>query len=86
MGVVLQFWFWLTPIVYTEDILPARFRVVLRFNPLTHLVRAYHDIFVYRRFSLSGIGLPMTALLAVSLLAFAYLIYKRAVGDLVDEL
>jgi len=44
MNVVLQFWFWLTPIFFTEDHYPAKARFLLRVNPLYYLVRAYRSL------------------------------------------
>ena len=39
-SVVLQFWFWLTPIVYPASILPDWAQALLVFNPLTHCIGA----------------------------------------------
>ena len=48
LSVVLTFWFWFTPIFITEDRFPqwriAQF--VLKFNPMTYLVRAYRAILI----------------------------------------
>jgi lipopolysaccharide transport system permease protein len=43
LSVILVFWFWVTPIFFTEQQMPARFRFLLRLNPLSFLVRAYRD-------------------------------------------
>ena len=43
LSVILIFWFWVTPIFFTEQQMPARFRFLLRLNPLSFLVRAYRD-------------------------------------------
>jgi len=43
LSVVLTFWFWLTPIFITEEMVPAQFRFLLRANPLAFVVRAYRD-------------------------------------------
>ena len=40
--------FWLTPIIYTLDNLPAAARGPIRFSPMAPYVTAYHDIFFYR--------------------------------------
>ncbi|MGA2434925.1 MAG: ABC transporter permease [Bryobacteraceae bacterium] len=41
--VVMTFWFWLTPIFITEQQVPARFRFLVRANPLAYLVHAYRE-------------------------------------------
>lgn len=46
-GIVLQFWFWLTPIVYIPCIVPEKYRWILEVNPLTPLVESFHKVLVY---------------------------------------
>jgi ABC-type polysaccharide/polyol phosphate export permease len=43
LSVILVFWFWATPIFFTEQQIPQRFRFILHLNPLAFLVRAYRD-------------------------------------------
>jgi|SRR5579871_191848 len=43
ISVVLTFWFWLTPIMITEETFPQQLRFLLKLNPLALLVRAYRD-------------------------------------------
>ena len=37
--IILQFWFWLTQIVYHVDMLPHRFREVLEFSPMFYVIQ-----------------------------------------------
>lgn len=39
--VLLQPWFFLTPILYPREIVPERFQVLVRFNPMTYLVEVF---------------------------------------------
>jgi lipopolysaccharide transport system permease protein len=43
LTVVLIFWFYLTPILITEQQIPPRFRFILHLNPLAFVVHAYRD-------------------------------------------
>ncbi len=43
LSVVLQLWFWMTPIMISEDLIPKRFHVVIDWNPMAWVVRAYRD-------------------------------------------
>jgi ABC-type polysaccharide/polyol phosphate export permease len=43
VSVVLTFWFWLTPIFFTESVIPERLRFVVWANPLAYLVNAYRE-------------------------------------------
>ena len=45
IGVLLQLFFYATPIVYAVDVIPANFRWVLKFNPMTYIIEGYRDIF-----------------------------------------
>jgi lipopolysaccharide transport system permease protein len=42
VGVLLQLWFWLTPIVYVIDILPEHTRGLMVLNPMYPVIDAYH--------------------------------------------
>lgn len=44
MNVVMQLWFWLTPIFVFETTYPERLRFLLDYNPMAFLVRAYRDV------------------------------------------
>lgn len=43
LSVVLQLWFWMTPIMITEDLIPKRFHAIIDWNPMAWVVRAYRD-------------------------------------------
>ena len=47
IGIVIQLWFWFTPIVYTPAILPERLKPLLLWNPAYLFVSAYQDIFFH---------------------------------------
>ncbi len=39
--VLLGPWFFVTPIAYTKEILPAKFQIIVRYNPMTYLVELF---------------------------------------------
>ncbi|ULR91661.1 ABC transporter permease [Comamonas sp. B21-038] len=84
-GVVLQFWFWLTPIVYTLGALPEKARPIMQMNPMTPLVQNYQQIFLTQNWPTWA---PLLNLLLISLglLALAAWFFSARVGELVDEL
>lgn len=85
MGIVLQFWFWLTPIVYTWTALPAGVQAVLKFNPMQPLILAYQGIFLDRLWPNFFDLWPLVLLTLFFLLLGAHFFLSR-VGELVDEL
>lgn len=44
LEVGLMFWFWVTPIFYSIDMVPARFQWVCRLNPMTSYITMYRNI------------------------------------------
>lgn len=84
-SVVLQFWFWLTPIVYTAKILPPSVEPYVRWNPMTPLIAAYQDILVYGQWP-NWNSLIYPTLLALVLTMLALRLFRKRVGEMVDEL
>ena len=44
LGVLLMLWFWITPVFYSVDMVPTRFRWVCSLNPMTPYVIYYREI------------------------------------------
>ena len=83
--IALQFWFWLTPIVYPDKALPEFARGWLEFNPAAPLISAMHAIFIDARMpDWSSFGLPIAC--ATAALLLAALTFRAYSGELVDEL
>ncbi|QMV75593.1 ABC transporter permease [Comamonas piscis] len=84
-GVVLQFWFWLTPIVYTLPALPEKVRSLIVWNPMYALMAAYQQIFLDKAFPAFSSLLPL-AVLTLFFLMLGAVFFMARVGELVDEL
>lgn len=85
LNVVLQFWFWFTPIVYPVTILPERVRSLIRLNPLTSLVQAYQHIILYHQWPQWSHFIPH-AIGALLALAAGFMVFNKLSGEMVDEL
>lgn len=44
LGVLLMFWFWITPVFYSVDMVPVKFRWIYDFNPVTPYIIYYREI------------------------------------------
>src|SRR6185312_505383 len=78
-------WFWLTPIVYAIGILPGRFALALRLNPMYAICSSYQQVLLWGHLPhLKTLG----AIVVVSLvlLAAGMLLFRRASPDMVDVL
>jgi lipopolysaccharide transport system permease protein len=84
-GIILQLWFWLTPVVYPIEAVPAGLRWLIEANPVTPLVRAYQDALLWH-VAPDGAALMRSLVLGLVLSCMAWLLFRRAAGELVDEL
>ncbi|KHA74624.1 ABC transporter [Pseudomonas chlororaphis] len=84
-GICLQFWFWLTPIVYPISILPEWLQSLLQFNPLTSLIASYQNVFLYGQWPLWSSLLP-AFVIGVVFCAIGLRLFRQRVGEMVDEL
>ena len=83
--IVMQAWFWLTPIVYPATIIPEDFKGFMAFNPMYPIATAYHDALVYSRMpDIDGLIVPTLA--AVVLLLLGLIMFRRAAPEMVDVL
>lgn len=48
VGMILQFMFWMTPLVWSAKILPTRMHVLLKLNPFYYIVEGYRKAFIYK--------------------------------------
>jgi lipopolysaccharide transport system permease protein len=83
--VVLQFVFWLTPIVYRVEVIPSRYRGWLILNPLIPIITGYQDALLYDH-APNWAGLGLVALIAAALLGFSLVLFRKASPEMVDQL
>jgi lipopolysaccharide transport system permease protein len=81
----LQFWFWLTPIVYPINILPETIRPFLLLNPMAPLINAYQGILVHSKWPDWPTLWPL-GILSILLCLLAFRLFRRHAGEMVDEL
>ncbi|MBE0148865.1 ABC transporter permease [Serratia fonticola] len=84
-GIVLQFWFWLTPIIYPATILPERLHPLMKYNPMASVVEACQKILVNGIFP-NWTGLLYPLILGVILCIIGLSLFRKHIGEMVDEL
>ncbi len=47
VSVVVQVGFWITPIFWDLNIMPAKVQMILKLNPMFYIVQGYRDSFIY---------------------------------------
>ncbi|HEY6892715.1 MAG TPA: ABC transporter permease [Rhodanobacteraceae bacterium] len=85
LAIVLQVWFWLTPIVYPPSVLPASYQRWIALNPVTPIAKALQAIFVHRAWP-EWQTLVYPALLAATLMLLSIAAFRRQSPWIVDEL
>lgn len=85
VGVVLQFWFWLTPIVYVSKILPDSVKQIISFNPMAVIIMSYQNIFVYKT-DPEWLSLFVVSMISLGLIGVGWRMFKKHSADIVDEL
>ena len=83
--VLMQFLFWFTPIVYMANIIPEQYREWLAFNPMIPIINGYQNILLYNK-EPDWTGLGVITLIALSLLAFSLVLFRKASPEMVDQL
>lgn len=83
MGVIMLVWMFLTPIFYSESMVPEKFQFFIKFNPMAYLVRAYRDILLNDK--LPNIS-DMLTFTAISIIVFlgGYLLFGKTQHKFAD--
>ena len=83
--IILQIWFWFTPIVYPENIIPESYRHLLNLNPMYPLTSAYHQVLVYNVAPPLD-GMATIGAIALVLMLLSLFLFRRASAEMVDVL
>jgi len=84
-SILTMAWFYLTPIVYTTEMVPARFYRLFSANPLMPLFTAFKDVILYAK-APDLAGLAYVSLIALLLLIIGYLVFDRLQKRFAEEL
>ena len=79
VNVGIQFWFWLTPIVYVSSIIPENFRAIFLLNPIYHTTKAYRDILIL------GQGPDLVVLGSIAMLGVGLLLSGLYLGKYLER-
>ncbi|UOF91485.1 ABC transporter permease [Fodinisporobacter ferrooxydans] len=74
LGILLMVWFYFTPIIYVDKMIPEKYKMWFALNPLKPIIESYQNIFLYgvppQLSSLTKIGLLSVIILIISILIF----------------
>ena len=83
--VVLQFWFWLTPVVYMVSIIPQKHHWIVMLNPMTGITMGFQNVLLYDKAPDFNI-LIYPSLVAFIFLVLAMILFKKASEEMADVL
>lgn len=85
LTVVVMAWFYLTPIVFTEDMVPPSLKGLFALNPMNPIVSGFHNIFFYNKFP-DMFKLSILALFSILLLLVCYSIFGKLSKKFAEEI
>lgn len=83
--IVLQLWFWMTPIIYMKEMVMNKYPFILIYNPFFYFIDIYHDIFLYSK-APSFEQLFNLFIMTVVVLIVAMYLYKKMISTIKDIL
>lgn len=84
MGVVLMFWFYLTPIFYDLKQVPPDLARWFSLNPMAMIVSAHRDVMLYGKFP-NWLELGWWGLIGAAILAGSLTIFRQLEDAFIDE-
>ena len=84
-AIFVQFWFWLTPIVYPVNALPEVVKPWLALNPMAGLMAAYQNVLVFDKWP-DWSSLWPICIMSILLCLLGLRLFRKHAGEMVDEL
>ena len=85
LGIVIMGWFYLTPIVYTVDMVPEELRGYYKLNPMTDIIAVYREILYYKQMpefsTITGIFVW-----SIVFIVCGYVLFQKLQRHFVEEL
>ena len=68
LNLIISLWFYLTPIVYPTDIVPDRYKIIFKLNPMSVIINAYRE-------SILAGGIPSLSSLLIAFIVSLLTLY-----------
>ena len=85
VSVAVMLIFYLTPVFYSVQIIPERFQLLYKMNPIALLVYNYRRVFFYGLMPNWG-ELLVSGCMSMAVLGLGYWVYRRCLDDIYDTL
>lgn len=81
--VIIQLWFWMTPVIYMKEMLASSYPSLLIYNPFYYFVEIYQNIFLYSKAPETN-SLIIILIMTLSSLLIAGFLYKKMISTIKD--
>lgn len=85
LGIITMAWMYLTPIMYSVDMIPSEYKDIFLLNPMTSIIMAYRDILYYKRVPEIG-RLLSIMIVGIVFLIMGSVIFSKLKKHFVEEL
>ena len=82
-NLVIILWFYLTPIIYATELLPAHYQWIFKINPLAVFIMSYRDVLLLGKFPNMG-NLALATAISVIIFILSFKLFKRLEGMFAD--
>jgi lipopolysaccharide transport system permease protein len=82
LRLVIQIWFYASPILYPISLVPEKWQWVYFLNPMAGIIAAYRDVMIYN--TLPGNYLLPSAIISFAILGLGYWFFKRVEFQFAD--
>ncbi len=81
--IIIQLWFWMSPIIYMKEMIADKYPLILTLNPFFYFAEIYQDIFLFSKApSLSS--LVEITIMTFTILLMAGFLYKKMISTIKD--
>ena len=85
LGLITMAWMYLTPIMYSVDMVPREFIKIFNLNPMTPIIIAYRDILYYKQIP-HMFTLLQAAIIGICILLIGNIVFEKLQKGFVEEL
>ena len=85
INVLMMLAFYLSPIVYSADMIPSKYLPLFKLNPMFHIIKYYRDILYYGKIPEMG-SVLLLLFACIIILGVGYLIFRKLEKRFAEEL
>ncbi len=85
LGIITMAWVYLTPVMYSADVVPEKLRAFLNLNPMAPIIIAYRDILYYKQTPHLS-TLLSAVLIGIVSCVFGYIVFRLLQKRFAEEL